>query len=241
MPSGAAAPGRVREEQQVSGLDRDGDVFLLDLGAAENRLNPSSLAALNLALDEVVAAPAPKALVTTASGKFWCNGFDLAWMTANPGEIEPFIQSVRVLFARFVTLPLTTVAAVGGHAFGAGAVLALCHDQQVMRADRGYFCLPEVDIDIPFSGGITDLIRSRMPIRTAHEAMTTGRRYGGDDALTAGIIDGVADQEKVLPTAVAMASALAGKASPTLGTIKSRLYATAIAGLVAGEAVEISI
>ncbi|EFC83955.1 Enoyl-CoA hydratase/isomerase [Parafrankia sp. EUN1f] len=231
----------MREERHVSGLDRDGDVFILDLGDGENRLNPDSVAAINLALDEVVAAPAPKALVTTASGKFWCNGFDLTWMTANPGEIEPFIQSVRVLFARFVTLPLPTVAAVGGHAFGAGAALALTHDQQVMRVDRGYFCFPEVDIDIPFSGGITDLIRSRLPIRTAHEAMTTGRRYGGDDALAAGIIDGVADQDKVLPTAIGMARPLTGKAGPTLGTIKSRLYATAVAGLVAGQAVEVPI
>ncbi|OAA27138.1 enoyl-CoA hydratase/carnithine racemase [Frankia sp. EI5c] len=225
----------------MSGLDRDGDVFILDLGDDENRLNPASVAAINRALDEAEAAPKPKALVTTASGKFWCNGFDLAWMTANPGGIDPFIQSVRVLFARFVTLPMPTVAAVGGHAFGAGAVLALSHDQQVMRVDRGYFCLPEVDIDIPFSGGITDLIRSRMPTRTAHEAMTTGRRYGGDDALAAGIIDGVADQEKVLPTAIGMARPLTGKASPTLGTIKARLYASAVAGLVANQAVEIPI
>lgn len=226
----------------MPGLDRDGEIFILQLGDNENRLNPDSLAAINLALDEVVAAPGPKALVTTATGKFWCNGFDLTWMTANPGEIEPFIQSVRVMFARLVTLPLPTVAAVGGHAFGAGAVLALCHDQQVMRVDRGYFCLPEVDIDIPFSGGITDLIRSRMPSpRIAHEAMTTGRRYGGDDALTAGIIDGVADEDKVLPTAIGLARPLIGKASATLGTIKSRLYASAVAGLIAGQAVEIPV
>ncbi|ABW10098.1 Enoyl-CoA hydratase/isomerase [Parafrankia sp. EAN1pec] len=225
----------------MAGLDRDGDVFVLSLGDGENRLNPAAVAAINARLDEVTAAAGPKALVTTAEGKFWSNGFDLAWMTANPGEIGPFIQSVRVLFARMVTLALPTVAAVGGHAFGAGAVLALTHDQQVMRVDRGYFCLPEVDVDIPFSIGITELIRARMPVRTAHEAMTTGRRYGGDDALAAGIIDGVADQEKVLATAIAMARPLTGKASRTLGTIKSRLYATAVAGLVSGEAVEVPV
>ncbi len=55
-------------------LTRDGDVFVLDLGADENRFNPTWVAGVNAALDEVEAAEGPRALVTTASGKFWSNG-----------------------------------------------------------------------------------------------------------------------------------------------------------------------
>ena len=58
-------------------LDRDGDVFVLDLGDGENRFNPDSLRELGALLDEVVAAPGPRALVTTATGTIWSNGLDL--------------------------------------------------------------------------------------------------------------------------------------------------------------------
>ena len=66
-------------------LDRHDDVFVLTLGDGENRFNKDSLDALEACLDEVEAAPAPRALVTTADGKFWSNGLDLEWL-ANQGE-----------------------------------------------------------------------------------------------------------------------------------------------------------
>jgi Delta3-Delta2-enoyl-CoA isomerase len=75
------------------------------------------------------------------------------------------------------------------------------------------------------------LIQGRLSRKTAHEAMTTGRRYGGTDALAAGIVDAVAHEDDVLSEAVEMARALAGKAGPTLGTIKARMYPEALAAL----------
>ena len=65
-----------------------------------------------------------------------------------------YVGRVQGMLARFLTLPVPTAAAVVGHAFGAGAMLALAHDFRVMRADRGYFCFPEVDIRIPFTPGM---------------------------------------------------------------------------------------
>ena len=96
-----------------------------------------------------------------------------------------------------------------------------------MRADRGFFCLPEVDINIPFTEGMNALLTARLPKRGAHEAMTTGRRYGGADALAAGLVTHTAEAAQVLPTAVAQAQALAPKRGATLAMIKSRMYADA--------------
>ena len=132
------------------------------------------------------------------------------------------------LFERVLALPVPTVAALQGHTFAGGGMLALAHDFRVMRADRGYFCLPEVDINIPFTRGMAALIQARLSKKTAHEAMTTGRRYGGTDALAAGIVDAVAHEDDVLSAALEMARSLVGKAGPTLGTIKSRMYAPAL-------------
>ena len=210
-------------------LDRDGEVFVLNLGSDENRFNPDWLVALNALLDEVEAATGPRALVTTATGKFWTNGLDLTWLSENLDQRRPFVDSVHALFARFLALPMPTVAACQGHVFAAGAMLALAHDARVMRVDRGFFCLPEVDIQIPFTPGMGALIQARLAPQVAHEAMTTGRRYGGELALAADIVDAAVPEQEVRPEAVARAAALAGKAGPTLGAIKEQMYAGPLA------------
>jgi Delta3-Delta2-enoyl-CoA isomerase len=212
-------------------LDRDGEVFLLNLGDDENRFNPRWLDDIDRILDQVEAAPLPRALVTVAVGKFWSNGLDLAWMAGNADGIDGLLADVHALFARLLAFPAPTVAAIGGHAFAAGAMLALAHDFRVMRVDRGFFCLPEIDIQLPFTPGMAALIRARLSPATAHEAMTTGRRYGGSDALVAGIVDAVAPEDEVVASALTLAGSLAAKDGPTLATIKSRMYPDALAAL----------
>ncbi|GGX66875.1 enoyl-CoA hydratase-related protein [Streptomyces fructofermentans] len=209
-------------------LDREDDVFVLDLGAGENRFHPDWIAAVHAALDEVEKADGPRALVTAATGKFWSNGLDLDWLFAHADRHEEYVVSVHGLLARTLSLPVVTVAALQGHTFAAGAMLSLAHDFRVMRADRGYWCLPEADINIPFTPGMSALIQSRLTARTAHEAMLTARRYGGTDALAAGLVDRVADEDSVRRTAVETARAQAAKAGPTLGTIKARMYASVL-------------
>jgi enoyl-CoA hydratase/carnithine racemase len=103
-----------------------------------------------------------------------------------------------------------------------------------MRADRGFWCLPEVDIDLPFTPGMSALIQARLTPRTAHEAMVTGRRYGGTDAEAAGIVDRAVAEGAVRGTAVEMARAHAAKAGSTLGTIKARMHGPALAALRGG-------
>ncbi|MGV0788091.1 enoyl-CoA hydratase-related protein [Mycolicibacterium sp. XJ2] len=212
-------------------LERHGAVYVLTLGEDENRFHPDRLTAMNSALDEVEAADGPRAVVTTGSGKFYSNGLDLDFMAANPDAAEANLADVHALLARVLAFPAPIIAAVQGHAFAAGAMLALAHDQIVMRADRGFFCLPEVDLGIPFTAGMNALIRSRLPITTAHDAMTTARRYGGEDARAAGIVAATAGEGDVLDAAVARADALAAKAGAVFGTIKARLYAEVIAEL----------
>ncbi|GAA1586443.1 enoyl-CoA hydratase-related protein [Actinoplanes couchii] len=205
-------------------LDRHDDVYVLDLGAGENRLHPDTLTEINTLLDEVEKATRPAALVTTASGKHWSLGLDLEWVAANAEQLETYVSSVQQMLARFLTLPLVTVAAIPGHAFAGGAMLSMAHDLRIMRADRGFWCLPEVDIDLPFTPGMSALIQARLTPQVAHEAMVTARRFGGAEAAARHIVDQAVPADEVLPTAIALATAQAGKAGPTLGTIKTRLY-----------------
>lgn len=208
------------------------EVFLLDLGSDENRFSPGWMTAVTAALTEVADTAEPRALVTVASGKTWSQGLDLAWLQANPDELNDYVHAVHALLATVLVLPVPTVAAVQGHAFAAGAMLALAHDQRVMRAERGYFCLPEVDIAIPFTDGMTALITSKLAQPTVHEVMTTGTRYGGELAAERGIVAAAVTEQELLGAAVARALPLAAKSGATLGTIKRGLYACALATLM---------
>lgn len=212
-------------------LDRQDDVFVLDIGDTENRFHPDWLASVNSLLDQVEQAEGPKALVTTATGKFFSNGLDLDWLFAHADQAGEYVAGVQELLARVLSLPLVTVAALQGHTFAAGAMFSLAHDFRVMRGDRGFWCLPEAEINIPFSVGMSALIQSRLTPQTAHEAMVTARRYGGHDALAAGLVDRTADEDAVRAAAIEIARPQAAKAGPTVGTIKARMYAEVLDAL----------
>jgi enoyl-CoA hydratase/carnithine racemase len=212
-------------------LDNDGDVWILHLGDDENRFNPDWMTAVGAALDEVAAKPEPRALVTHASGKIWSNGLDLDWLGQNQDQVQPFVDQVHDLFAKFLAAPLPTVAAIQGHCFAAGAMLAFAHDWRVMRADRGFFCLPEADINIPFTPGMSALIQSRLTPAAATTAMIGAKRFGGEEALGLGIVDAAVAEDEVLAAAVELAGTQAAKLGGTLATIKERMYAPALATL----------
>ena len=221
----------------MASLRRDGDVFLMDLGEGDIRFNGDTVGSIERCLDEVEAA-APCALVTVASGKVWSNGLDLEWIGAQGERAPAFVMRVHELLARFLELGVPSVAAIQGHVFAAGAMLALAHDERVMRADRGYFCLPEVDINIPFTPGMSALIAARLPAQTAHEAMVLGRRFGGSDAQAAGIVQAAVGEAEVQSAALGRAGALAGKDPNTVHTIKARLYERTLAALRGSQGLE---
>ncbi|UDY35225.1 enoyl-CoA hydratase/isomerase family protein [Dermatobacter hominis] len=212
-------------------LRQEGDVWVLHLGDGENRFDLDSTARLLELVSQVEDRPPPRALVTAATGKIWCNGLDLDWMMANQEHAGTVVERLHRLLGDVLGAGIPTVAAVQGHAFAGGAMLATAHDVVVMREDRGYWCVPEVDLGLPFTPGMDALLKARLPRRTAHHAMTTGRRYGGPDAVAAGIADEVAPLDEVLPRAIEIAAGLAGKDPATLRAIKHRLHADAIDAL----------
>ncbi|MBB3037161.1 enoyl-CoA hydratase-related protein [Hoyosella altamirensis] len=205
-------------------------IAVIDLGDDENRFAPEFIEAMNGHLATAVSDGA-QALVTTASGKFYSNGLDLEWLMANADRTQWYVDQVHALFARVLALPIPTAAALPGHAFGAGAMLAMAHDYRVMRADRGFFCFPEVDIHIPFTTGMAALIQAKLTPQAAIASMTTGRRFGGTDALAAGIVDATAVEGAVKNDAIGMVAPLGIKDQATLGAIKQTMFADAIAAL----------
>jgi enoyl-CoA hydratase/carnithine racemase len=216
-------------------LRREDTVFVLTMQSGENRLNRSFVDAFSAALDEVERSSGPAALVTTGEDKFYSNGLDLAWMTGDGAtEGAAFVSAVLKLLGRLLVFPVPTVAAINGHAFAAGAMLSLAHDFRIMRADRGFFCLPEVDINIALAPGMTALIRNRLSSRTFRDALLTGARFGGTEAEQRGIVDEAVAAGAVLPRAIACAAALASKGRSIYGALKRGMYADVYSVLDSG-------
>jgi enoyl-CoA hydratase/carnithine racemase len=221
----------------VIDLQQHDGVHVLRMDSGENRFNLDSLDALNAALDQVERDPREGVLVTVGAGKFYSNGLDLEWMSG-PGREQALscVERVHELLGRMLTFPAFTVAALNGHAFAAGAMFALAHDQRVMREGRGYFCLPEVDLRMAFTLPMSALIQARLSKATAHEAMVTGRRYTAEQALAAQIVQRTAAEAEVLPAAIELARAHAGKHGPTLAAIKKTAYREVLAAIDAERA-----
>jgi len=211
-------------------LEITDDVAVLNLGDDENRFSPDWLTTVNGCLDRIDFGEA-KALVTTGSGKFYSNGLDLDWLAAHSDQGDWYVDQVQQLLARVLVAPVPTVAAINGHAFGAGSMLGIAHDFRVMRVDRGYYCFPEVDIHIPFTPGMAALIQAKLTPAAAVEAMTTARRYGGAAAEAIGLVTATAPEGKVTTTAVDLVTGLTGKDPGTLQAIKSTMFAHVTAAL----------
>ena len=148
-------------------LTRHETVFVLTMDAGDNRFNRPSLDRINDPLDQREEVDGPAALVTTGTGKFYSNGLDLDWVSSGKADMSflDLAMATQRLLARTLTFPRPMVAAVNGHCFAAGAMWSLAHDFRVMRADRGFWSMPEVDIEIPFTEGMAALIQARLSPR----------------------------------------------------------------------------
>ena len=208
-------------------LSWQGDVAVIAMGDGENRFDGDAVDRWHALMDEVEAHEGPLALVTTGgAGRFYSNGLDLEWLGANPGG--PMIRDLHRLWGRVLGFAGITVAAVNGHAFGAGALLSSAHDRVVMRSDRGYWCMPEVDLALPVGPSMAELLSARLPAAAVHLALVTGHRFTGPDALAAGIAAELAPEGEVLDRAVAWAAALTGKDRGVIATHKRVLHGPTI-------------
>jgi enoyl-CoA hydratase/carnithine racemase len=207
-------------------LQRDGALFVIRMTVGENRFTLKFIRELNRLLDQVQAeASGGGALLIASQGKYWSNGIDLDWLTAAPAADQAaFVGELDRVMGRLIRFEVPTVGVLNGHTFAGGALLATCLDYRVMRADRGWFCFPEVDIGIPFSPGMQALLKCKLSPRVLRDAELTGRRYTGPEALEAGLVDGLAAEEELLQVAAAMAEPLAKKGRGIYAALKAGLY-----------------
>ena len=179
----------------------------------ENKITNDFLKDFNSALDHIQADGGAKAVVITgASEKFFCTGFDLGWLMNKPkDEWVPFFLEMDRLLHRLLLYPKPLVSAINGHCFAGGLFIAFCCDYRVMREDRGWCCMPEIDLGIGLPPGTVALISYVLGKRNAELFAITGKRFNAKEAFEMGAIDEIAKAEEVIPRAIEYARLLSGK------------------------------
>ena len=200
-------------------------VLTLTNGANDNKFNLDVMKEYLAAIDEVENAKGNTALMITCEHeKTWTTGIDLNWMLAQgPDGIEEFKVSLETMLYRLAMLNAPTLACINGNAYAGGALLYAAADFRHMRQDRGRLCFPEIDIKIPFTDSMHDLI-DNLPNGQMLKRMTLlGEAVTGEQAFDAGMLDAIYPMDQLQQASFEFAKQLASKDRKTYTVIKHGL------------------
>ncbi|KAJ4830405.1 hypothetical protein Tsubulata_018080 [Turnera subulata] len=197
-------------------LEKRDNLYILTLtGTHDHRLNPSLIDSIQSALRQIRSSPA-SALITTAQGNYFSNGYDLDWARSAPSpdavlsRYRLMSSKLRSLAADLISLPMPTIAAVNGHASAGGFLLALCHDYLFMRRERGFLYMSELDIGLVVPEWFDALLRCKVPPRVRREVVLRAAKLTAEMAVERGIAEKACDgAEGTLEAAVALGRELA--------------------------------
>ncbi|MEI7637396.1 MAG: enoyl-CoA hydratase/isomerase family protein [Syntrophus sp. (in: bacteria)] len=208
---------------------KDENVAIITMTNGENRHNPMFIEAILKAFDEIEAdADITAVVIASNDPKNWSQGIDLPWLldVFNKKDfqaIKDFMYGLNKIFKRIVLYPMPVIAALNGHAFGDGSIMACACDFRFMRSDRGFFCFPEVDISIPFLPGMLALLKKALPYYKFEEAVFSGKRMGAKELEENHIIiKACADQDELMKESVTFAKTFKKKRA-IFGEMKRRI------------------
>jgi len=187
------------------------------------------LAQVNAALDMAEQEEA-QAVVVIGEGKFFCNGMDLQYISANVTDSTKIQTDAERLLSRILTFRAPTVAAINGHWAAAGAMLGLAFDQRAMPSDgKSLMFVPGIDIGLVYSSGMTELMRAKVPQQMWNDMLCFGKRYQCPDLVHSGVVNDTALASDLRIKALEMANGLKSKGKDqktreTLLGIKRHLY-----------------
>ena len=219
-------------------LERDGPVATLVLNDPDRR-NAMSHAmgerfrerVAELGRDESV-----RAVILTGAGRAFSGGGDLSMIGARAAEaaggsesaeaarraIRDIMRGFYGLFLSIRDLPCPTIAAVQGHAVGAGLCVALACDLRIV-AREARLALNFTRLGLHPGMGATWTLPRLVPPEVAAELLFTGRTIRGEEAAALGLARRALPAEEVLPAARALAAEIAAAAPRAVRGVKRAL------------------
>ena len=200
-------------------LEQRGNLFFLTLtGDDEHRFGPTLMESIRSALAQVKSQATPgSALITTAHGKFFSNGLDLAWAQAAGApsfrdRLSHLVDCLKAIVADLLSLPMPTIAAVSGHAAAAGFLLAISHDYVLMKKERCVLYMSELDIGLTLPDYVMAMLKSKISDPAARrDVMLGAKKVKADEAVRMGIVESAHDSaESTVEAARRLAEQLTG-------------------------------
>jgi len=188
-------------------------VAIVSMCNTANTMNKTFAQDFNCCLDQIESDTQVKSMILTAlDEKNFSQGVDVAWVGEKLAgnqrqEVIDFMYGMNDVFKRLLLFPVPVIAAINGHAFGNGAILACACDFRFMRKDKGFFCFPEVDLGILFLPGMIALVRKAIPEHLFNHMLLSGRRMTAVDLEHAHVIvKACENQEDLMKEAMAFAA-----------------------------------
>jgi len=190
-------------------------VITLNRPHALNALNAALIRDIGAAIDEVAASDARALIFTGAGEKAFCAGADIKELLGRSMmESKRGAEFGQRTFAKLDTLPMPSIAAINGYAFGGGMELALACTFRLATANAK-MGLPEIKLGaIPGYGGTQRLPRVVGEAR-ALEMIMTGRTVAAEEAERIGLVSRILDGDAV-EGATAFARDFTGYSLPVL-------------------------
>lgn len=224
------------------------DVLLVDRtdGVATLTMNrPESMNSLSVELKEalldatrdVSADPAVRAVVLTGTGRGFCVGQDLREHVAlleagDPAPLATVSKHYNPLVLSLAQMPKPVIGAVNGMAAGAGAGLAFACDFRFAARTAG-FLLAFANVGLTLDSGVSWTLPRLVGQARATALAILAEPINAESALEMGLVNGVVDGEKLLPTAQELAAKLAQGPTAAYAAIKASIAFAASADLEA--------
>lgn len=189
-----SARGCVRAEVVDGAIGR----IAVDRPQVLNALNREVLAELEEALDRMLADEAVRVIVLCGGGeKAFVAGADIAEMAAfTPLEARHFSRAGQAVLSRIEQSPRPVLAMIQGYALGGGLELALaCHLR--VASTKARLGLPEVGLGLLPGFGGTQRLARLCGAGVAREWILTGDQFSAEEAHRAGIVNRLAEPEKL--------------------------------------------
>jgi enoyl-CoA hydratase/carnithine racemase len=192
---------------------RDGVLLLRMSRGKANALNLSLVEELNGAVDSAAGDEDVRGVVVaSACPGIFSAGFDV-------DEVFRYDRATMTLFfSRFIDLyeslsllPKPVVAAVEGHAFAGGAILAMSCDFRVMEEGNFGFAINELDLGVVLPPGLILMLINSLGAGVTREILLTGERVGPGRARELGLVNQVRPRGDVLGYSMNRCAELAAK------------------------------